>query len=153
MKDSYKKGLGFGLTSGIITTLGVMVGLNASTHSKVIVLTSIILIAFADSFSDAFGIHISEESQKKVTNKAVWESTFSTFIFKFIFAMSFIIPVLLFELNFAVIISLFWGLILISIFSYYISEQRGTNHIKTIAEHVLITIFVVGITQFIGSLI
>ena len=35
MKASIKKGFGFGLTSGVITTLGMMVGLNASTGSKI----------------------------------------------------------------------------------------------------------------------
>ena len=34
MKHSVRTGLSFGLTSGVITTLGLMVGLHAGTHSK-----------------------------------------------------------------------------------------------------------------------
>ena len=37
MKDSIKKGFSYGVTSGVITTLGLMVGLNASTHSQLVV--------------------------------------------------------------------------------------------------------------------
>ena len=78
MKHSLKVGFNFGLTSGIITTLGLMVGLHASTHSKLVVIGGILTIAIADALSDAIGIHIAEESENKHTAKEVWESTFST---------------------------------------------------------------------------
>ena len=32
MKESLKTGISFGLTSGVITTLGLMVGLHSGTH-------------------------------------------------------------------------------------------------------------------------
>ena len=62
MKNSLKKGYSFGLTSGIITTLGLIVGLNSSTGSKLVVIGGIITIAIADAMSDALGMHISQES-------------------------------------------------------------------------------------------
>ena len=51
--SSFKIGFGFGLASGVITTLGLMIGLFASTHSRVVVLGGILTIAIADSCSDA----------------------------------------------------------------------------------------------------
>ena len=87
MKNSVKKGLGFGLTSGIITTLGLIVGLSSGTNSKSVVIGGILVIALADAFSDSLGMHISEEANRKNKTKDVWESTFSTLIFKFIFAV------------------------------------------------------------------
>ncbi|MBH0196170.1 MAG: hypothetical protein HP494_11385, partial [Nitrospira sp.] len=62
MKASWKTGLSFGLTSGVITTLGLMVGLHSGTHSRAIVIGGILTIAIADAMSDALGIHVSEES-------------------------------------------------------------------------------------------
>ena len=38
MRLSIRKGFSFGLTSGIITTLGLIVGLHSGTHSKMIVI-------------------------------------------------------------------------------------------------------------------
>lgn len=64
MKDSIKKGVSFGITSGIITTLGLIIGLEAGTHSKLIIISGILTIAFADAFSDSLGVHILEESGK-----------------------------------------------------------------------------------------
>ena len=126
MKHSLKTGLSFGLTPGIITTLGLMVGLNSSTHSKLVVLGGILTIAIADGFSDALGIHISEESENKHTIKEIWESTIYTFLFKFIFALTFIIPILLFQLSTAIIISVIWGLSLLGIL-YVFSRSASSS--------------------------
>ena len=79
MRHSIQVGFSFGLTSGIITTLGIIVGLNSGTHSQLAVIGGILTIAIADSLSDAMGIHISEEAENKHSSKEVWESTFATF--------------------------------------------------------------------------
>jgi len=151
MKISIKKGFSFGLTSGIITTLGLIIGLNSSTHSKIVVIGGIIVIAISDALSDALGIHISEESENNHTSIEIWESTFSTFLSKFIFALLFVIPILLFSLSIAIIISVIWGLSLIAIFSYSISKQQKIKPYKIILEHLTITIIVIIITNFVGK--
>ena len=71
MKHSIKTGFSFGLTSGIITTLGLMVGLQSGTHSQLAVIGGILTIAVADAFSDALGIHIAEESENKHSSKEI----------------------------------------------------------------------------------
>jgi len=73
-KTSWKgawKGISFGLASGVITTLGMMVGIDATTNSRLAVLASILAIAIADSFSDSVGIHISEESEGKKSKRGL----------------------------------------------------------------------------------
>ncbi|MFH1326771.1 MAG: hypothetical protein ABIH59_01430 [archaeon] len=151
MKHSIKKGMGFGLTSGIITTLGLIVGLHAGTHSKIIILGGILVIAVADAFSDALGIHIAEETGHDVSEKHIWESTFSTLFFKIIFATSFIIPIWFLELQTAIIVSIVWGLLLLIGFTYYISKQKKVSPVKPMIEHVTIAIIVIVLTHFIGD--
>jgi len=151
VKRSIKKGFGFGLTSGVITTLGMMVGLNASTHSKLAVIGGIIAIAIADAFSDAVGIHISEESENKHTPREIWEATFSTFLFKFLFALSFVVPVLAFKLYVAIGVSVIWGLGLITIFSYHMAREQGVKPYKVVLEHVGIVVLVIIITHYVGK--
>ena len=53
------RGIGFGLVSGTIITLGLIIGLFSSTNSEKVIIAGIISIAIADSFSDALGMHIS----------------------------------------------------------------------------------------------
>ena len=103
MKDSLRTGVSFGLTSAVITTLGLMVGLHSGTHSKIVVLAGILLIAVADAFSDALGIHVSEEAENTHTAKQIWGATIATFLTKFLFAMTFLVPVLLLSLSTAII--------------------------------------------------
>jgi len=152
MKLSVRKGFGFGLTSGIITTLGLIVGLYSGTHSKLVILGGILVIAVADAFSDALGIHISEESgRKNITTKEIWESTISTFGFKLFFALTFIIPILLLQLQTAVIISIIWGLSLLAIFSFHIAKQRKINPAKAVIEHLVIAVLVIIVTHMLGD--
>ena len=151
MKHSIKKGFGFGLTSGIITTLGLIVGLNAGTHSKMVVFGGILFIAIADSLSDALGIHISEESTHKKPGKEIWESTISTFLFKLIFALTFVIPILFLRLQSAIIVSVIWGFFLLTIFSFHIAKKNKDKPIKVIGEHLSIATIVIILTHFIGN--
>ncbi|MCK4235038.1 hypothetical protein KAX75_11450 [candidate division WOR-3 bacterium] len=150
MKHSLKIGFSFGITSGIITTLGLIVGLNSGTHSKLAVIGGILTIAIADAFSDALGIHISEESENRHTAKEIWLSTISTLLSKFIFAMTFIIPVLLFNLTTAIIVSIVWGLLILGLFSFYLAREQKTKAWKVIVEHELIAIVVIVLTHFVG---
>jgi VIT1/CCC1 family predicted Fe2+/Mn2+ transporter len=152
MDGSFKTGLSFGITSGIITTLGLMVGLDSSTNSRLAVIGGVLVIAIADALSDALGIHISEESEKK-SDKSIWESTLSTFVSKFIIALTFIVPLLIFSLQTAVIISVLWGLLLLGLLSFSIAKSKGANPLKAISEHITIAVVVVIITFFLGKAI
>jgi len=153
MKLSIIKGFSFGLTSGIITTLGVIVGLHSSTHSTLVVIGGILVIAIADALSDALGIHISEEAEIKHSTREIWESTISTFLSKFVFALTFIIPFLLFSLSTAIIASVIWGFSLIILFSLYLAKQQKLKPYKVILEHLIIAIAVVVITHYVGDFV
>jgi len=151
MNHSIKTGFSFGLTSATITTLGLMVGLNAGTHSKLAVIGGILIIAIADAFSDALGIHISEESENKHTTKQIWISTIATFLTKFVFALTFVIPVLLLELSAAVVVSVIWGLSMLGVFSFQIAREQKKTPWKVILEHLLIALIVIAITHYLGN--
>ncbi len=153
MRFSIRKGFSFGLTSGIITTLGLIVGLDSSTHSKQVILGGVLVIAIADALSDALGIHMSEESETKHTQSEIWLSTLATFLSKFIFALTFIVPILLFSLSTAIIISVIWGLSLIVLLSFYISKQQKVRPYRTVIEHLVIAILVIIITHYVGDFV
>lgn len=149
MKLSIRKGLSFGLTSAIITTLGILVGLEAGTGNKAVVLGGIITVAIADALSDSLGMHISEESAAQ-GQRAVWEATLATLLSKCVFALTFIVPVVLLELNIAVIISIIWGLLLLSFLSYKIARFENERPMHVIAEHLGIMFLVIVLTHFVG---
>jgi len=150
MKDSLNVGFSFGFTSGIITTLGLMVGLHAGTHSRLAVLCGLLTIAIADAFSDAMGIHISEESENKHFAKEIWESTISTFLSKFVLALTFIIPLFLFKLSTAIIVAVAWGIFLLTAFNFLMAKRQKKKAWKVVGEHLVIALLVIFVTHYLG---
>jgi VIT1/CCC1 family predicted Fe2+/Mn2+ transporter len=151
MKHSLKTGLGFGITSGVITTLGLLVGLHAGTLSKLAIIGGVLTIAIADAFSDSLGIHISKEFEDKASTREIWEATITTFLSKFLVAITFLIPVLIFSLPVAVKVSISWGMTLLGFFSFYIAKQRGVKAWPVIGEHLFIALVVILVAHYAGN--
>lgn len=143
----------YGISSGVLTTLGVMVGLMGATASRLAVIGGILSIAIADSLSDSLGVYSLKISERGTTKKQALKSAINVFIGKLIFALSFIIPFLLFSLNSAIIISIVWGLLLIIFLNLLISIAQGENIFKTILKNTLITIAVLVVSYALGLLI
>lgn len=150
-KQSIKTGFSFGLTSGIITTLGLIVGLHSGTHSKEAVIAGVFTIAIADALSDALGIHISEETREGHKDSEIWESTAATFLTKFIIALSFLIPLTTLPLSSAICASIIWGFLLVIIFNFYLAKLHKEKPLKIIFEHLIITVAVIFIAHFVGD--
>ncbi len=148
--DGARTGLFFGATSGVITTIGLITGLNAGTRSVAAVIGGIFVIAVADAMSDALGIHLAEEAKPDATAHHIWSATISTFLNKFIFALSFAVPLLLLPLDQAVIASLAWGMLVIIVLSYFLARAQNASPVMIIAEHLTIAFLVVVFSHLIG---
>ena len=149
--DGARTGLYFGATSGVITTLGLLTGLYAGTGAVTAVLGGILVIAVADSMSDALGIHLAEEADPNTTSAHVWSATISTFVAKFVFAISFAVPLLLLPLHTAVIASVVWGMSVITVLSYFLAKSTQERALPIIVEHRGIAMLVVLLSHLIGA--
>ena len=148
--DGARTGLFFGATSGVITTIGLIVGLNSGTRSITAVLGGILVIAVADAMSDALGIHLAEEADPNTDHGHVWAATIMTFLTKFVFSISFAIPLLLLPLTTAVAVSVIWGLLVIVILSYFLARSQDESPLYIIGEHLGIAILVLVFSHYIG---
>ena len=148
--DGARTGLFFGATSGVITTIGLIVGLNSGTQSVIAVLGGILVIAVADAMSDALGIHLAEEADPDTDHGHVWSATIATFLTKFVFSISFAVPLLLLPLGPAVIASVIWGLLVIVILSYFLAKSQNESPLLIIVEHVGIAVLVIVFSHYIG---
>ncbi|MEM4347750.1 MAG: hypothetical protein QW802_04100 [Candidatus Altiarchaeota archaeon] len=146
-------GVSFGLTSAIITTLGLMIGLHSFSGSKLVILGAIFTIAIADALSDALGIHLSEESENVHTDKEIWTSTFATFFTKFFFPLTFAIPLILLDVQSAIYVNIIWGLLSLVVLSYLMARSQGKNPIKIALEHLTIAILVIIITHLFTDMV
>lgn len=150
MRHSFQVGISFGLTSGVITTIGLVVGLYASTNSRLAAIGGVVIIAVSDSLSDALGIHVAEEAENKHSPREIWESTIATAVAKFVVTATFIVPLLLLDQTAAILTCIAWGYLLIGLFSFYICRGEDSSPWKVVAEHFLIATLVVAATHFLG---
>ncbi len=140
----------FGATSGVITTVGLIAGLYASTEFVVAVLGGILVISVADAMSDALGIHLAQEADPDSTIEHIWSATFSTFCIKFVVAISFAVPLLWLPLQTAVIVSIGWGLVIIALLSWFLARAQQNPVLPVVLEHLGIAIAVIVISHYIG---
>jgi vacuolar iron transporter family protein len=150
LAHSLAVGISFGVTSGIITTIGLLVGLSAGTNSRTAVLAGILTIAVADSLSDALGIHISEENEGVHTPREIWGATAATFASKLIMALTFVIPVLLFPLDTAVIMAIVWGAVSLTMLSIDMGRRQGIDPRPIVLEHLGVATLVVVAAHLLG---
>lgn len=153
MDNSTKKGLSYGVASGVVTTLGLLIGLTGSEASKNTIIAGILTIAFADALSDSLGMHISEESNKQSTKRQIWRATIATAIGKMVFGLSFVIPIIIMPIMQGIIADIIWGAIALSILSYIIAKNNKEKISSVLIEHVGIALIVIVGSFFIGKLI
>jgi VIT1/CCC1 family predicted Fe2+/Mn2+ transporter len=142
----------FGATSAIITNLGLITGLRTGAYAKLSIIGGILIIALADNISDSLGIHIYQESEC-LKAKEVWLSTFTNFLSRILVSLSFISLVYFLPIKAAVVYSILWGLLLLTMMSYTIAKKRKVNPYLAVFEHVGIAILVIIATNFVGQLL
>jgi len=144
------------MTSGVLTTLGIMIGLYSSTHSAFVAAISILFIAVGDGIADAVSVHVSTEFENHYSTKQIWEATLVTFFSKFILTLTFIIPFAiahygLMTVQNAVIADIVWGVILVVGFNYYVTKLEKVKPYKVIIEHLAIMALVIVATYLLGQ--
>ncbi len=150
MREALRTGASFGLTSGVLTTLGLIVGLYTGTRSKLAVIGGIITIAIADALSDALGMHIHEESENQHTPAEIWVASGATFVAKLVTSLTFLVPLILLDLAAAVAASIVWGVVLLAWLSHRLAVSQGESPWRAIAEHLAIAVVVVLLTRIVG---
>ncbi len=72
-------------------------------------------------------------------------------MFKFICALTFIVPVLMLDLHTAIVVSVIWGLSMLSVLSYVIAREQDKKPWIIIGEHLLVAVVVICATHYIGD--
>ena len=145
-----RTGLFFGATSGVITTLGLMVGLQSGTQSLAAVFGGVVVIAISDAMSDALGIHLAQEADPESTRAHIWAATLWTFVAKFVVAISFALPLVWLPLDQAVVVAVLWGLFIVTVMSYVLGRMQQASPWRAVGEHVTIAMIVVVLSHYVG---
>jgi VIT1/CCC1 family predicted Fe2+/Mn2+ transporter len=142
----------FGITSAIVTSLALMLGLDQTRDPKTSIIGALLLIAIADNVADSLGIHIYRESVPGAeSNPRI--NTISNFAVRLGVMMLFVGAVYALPLTYAIVISVAAGLVLLTILSYYIALNQKTSVAMSIVHHLGIAIVVILLSHFLGQFI
>jgi vacuolar iron transporter family protein len=132
----------FGATSAVITSLAVIISLSRTANPVIGITTALVVIAIADNISDSFGIHVHQESQKESVEE-VRKTTFTNFATRVVVVAVFVLLVILLPVKSAVILSIFFGMAVISAISYFVAKEQKAKPFKIVFQHLLITSLVI----------
>lgn len=145
------QGATFGIMDGIITILGVMWGLSV-THSKFILVIGILTAGIADSFANAAGMHVSQETEIK-KKKEVRKSTIFCFISTLLIAAILTSPLIFFSVNTAVMLAGLIAIIILIALGYFVAKLSKRKPFSLITEYTLMGIIISIVCFGLGSLI
>jgi len=143
----------YGISSAVLTTLGIMIGLNSATASLTAVIGGIVAVAISDSLSDSMGIYTSKKSERGISDSTAFKSALNTFFGKLVFTLTFIIPFIFFPILTAIYVCVIWGLILLSFISIQIAFVQQESMLKTIVKNIAFATIIIIISYFVGELV
>ena len=140
----------FGGPAAIVTSMGLIVGLDAATVTKAAVVQSLLIIALADNLTDSLSVHIYQESERLAERQA-YRITVANFFTRLLTSLSFVIILLLSPMSVAVYICVTWGFVLLSGLSYLLAKARRVDAFTEIAKHSAIALTVIAVSKAIGA--
>lgn len=144
------QGISFGVMDAVVTVLGVMIGLSVQGE-KLILVIGVLTAGIADSFANAAGIHVSQETEEIHTKREVFSSTIYCFFATFFTVIILTIPVLIFPLKYSIFTSIAIGLFMLVCLGIFVSRiNKKFNPIKLALEYLTIGGTVSIICYFIG---
>jgi hypothetical protein len=140
----------FGGTAAIVTSVALIVGLDAATATKSAIVSGLIIVALADNLTDALSMHIYQESEQRLPPRDAFAATFSNFIARALLSVTFILLVLLLPITVAVIASAAWGLALLVALTWALARERKVSFTTELFKHCTAAIAVIAASKAIG---
>jgi hypothetical protein len=142
--------LSFGSTAAIITSMALIVGIDATKGSTGALLSSILIAGLADNLTDSLGVHIYQESERMPERQA-FRTTVTNFIARFSLSLTFVAIMVALPRLTAVRLSVIWGFFLLSALSYSLARARAVSAWPEIWKHDVVAVVVILMSRAIGD--
>jgi VIT1/CCC1 family predicted Fe2+/Mn2+ transporter len=139
----------YGATAGIVTSLALIVGLDAATATEAAIVSGLLIVALADNLTDALSIHIFQESERLEAREA-FRTTLTNVGTRLFISLTFVLVVVLLPMASALVVSVIWGLSLIVALTYILARERKVSVTIEIAKHVSVALVIILVSRAIG---
>ncbi|HTN73158.1 MAG TPA: hypothetical protein VMO00_18905 [Methylomirabilota bacterium] len=140
----------FGGTSAIVTSMGLIIGLESATVPAATIVSGLLIVAVADNISDSLSIHMYQEAER-LDERVALRATIINFLARLLVALSFVLIVALLPVFSAAIVALAWGFLLLACLSYILARARGVSPLTEVGKHLGIAILVIVASRLIGT--
>ena len=146
------RGVSFGSPAAIVTSMALIVGLDAATATKAQVVGALLIIGIADNLTDSLSVHIYQEAEHLAERQAL-RTTVCNFFARLVVSLSFAFTFLQSSPALAIYAAVVWGLFLLSGLSYLLAKARGVRPLPEIIKHDSVAVAVILISKGIGLLV
>jgi hypothetical protein len=144
--------LSFGGPAAIVTSMALIVGLDAATVAKAAVVGSLLVVGLADNLTDSLSVHIYQEAERLAHRQAL-RTTVANYVARAIVTFSFVLLFLLLPASMTGFICVMWGMFLLSGLTYPLAKVRQVSPVAEILKHTSVAFAVIAISKAIGLLI
>ncbi|HUI20852.1 MAG TPA: hypothetical protein VLZ74_07380 [Methylocella sp.] len=150
MKDALKlRQLSFGVPAALITSMALIVGLDAVTARKFAVVGGLLISGLADNLTDSLSVHIYQESER-LPERQAFRTTLANFTARLAVSLSFVLLFLMLPTSVAISFCLFWGFLLLSGLSYLLARERHQDAFSEVYKHAGVAVVVILVSKAIG---
>lgn len=143
------RAISFGSPAAIVTSMALIVGLDAATATRVAVVGSLLITGIADNLTDSLSVHIYQEAERLPGRQAL-RTTIANYAARLAVSGSFIGLFLLLPTWLAIKLCVLWGFCLLSGLSYLLAKTRRVAVISEIYKHAGVAAVVILISRIIG---
>ena len=144
--------ISFGSTSAIVTSMGLIVGLDAATASRGALVSSLLIVALADNISDSLSIHVYQESEH-LESRAAFRATLTNFMARLVVALTFVVLAIGLPQRALAPVALGWGLLLLGALSAQLARSRGASVTGEVGKHLGVALVVIVASREVARVI
>jgi hypothetical protein len=141
--------ISYGGTAAVVTCMALISGLGAADATKAVIVSSLLIAAFADNLTDALSFHIFQESEQ-LDQKDAFTRTITNFAARLLLCISFVLLIGLLPLVYASKVAMVWGMLLLAMMTYLVARERKVKPILEVVKHLLVASVVVLASNVIG---
>jgi hypothetical protein len=141
--------ISFGGTAGIVTSMALIVGLDAAHAGRAAMMSALLIAAVADNLTDSLSVHMYQESER-LEEREAFIGTLSNFVTRLVVCLTFVLIVVLFRTHVAAIGGIVWGMLLLTVLTYILARHRKVGAMSELGKHLAVALVVVFVSKGIG---
>jgi len=141
--------ISFGGTAAIVTSMALIVGLDAANAGRAAMVSALLIAAVADNLTDSLSVHVYQESER-LEEREAFIGTVSNFVTRLVVCLTFVLIVVLFRTHVAAIGGIVWGMLLLTVLNYILARHRKVGAMSELAKHLAVALVIIFVSKGIG---